>query len=148
MIHTDIVMCYCNSNVKMYMNIWMIKVTLYMDNGIMWYTCRSCQETGEENGSSDTRGRWRWYGRSVKIQTGGSNRGGTVIQDLTGVGGWKPTPTDIHTDLMWPCCFIIIHCIKNKEIKFFSFVSLYQFLFPVTFVLIVCNYSGWAVLNS
>lgn len=94
----------------------MIKVTtLYMDNGIMWYTCRSCQETGEENGSSDTRGRWRWYGRSVKIQTGGSNRGGTVIQDLTGVGGWKPTPTDIHTDLMWPCCFIIIHCIKNKK---------------------------------
>lgn len=108
-------MCYCNSNVKMYMNVWMIKVTLYMDNGIMWCTCRSCQDTGEENGSSDTRGRWRWYGRSVKIQTGGSNRGGTVIQDLTGVGGWKPTPTDIHTDLMWPCCFIIIHCIKNKK---------------------------------
>lgn len=64
----------------------MIKVTLYMDNNIMRYACRSCQETGEEDGPSDTRGRWRWYGGSVRIQTGGSNEWEREQEDLTGVG--------------------------------------------------------------
>lgn len=35
----------------------------------------------------------------------------------------------------WPCCFIIIHCIKNKR-DFFSFATLYQFSCPMTFVLV------------
>lgn len=52
----------------------------------MRYACRSCQETGEEDGPSDTRGRWRWYGGSVRIQTGGSNEWEREQEDLTGVG--------------------------------------------------------------
>ena len=101
----------CNC-IKQYINVskWhQIKLVFLVTSIDSVFPCSPCQETGEEDGSSDTGGRWWRYGRSVGFLWGGSNRSradptGVGLMNLLYTGGSKRNVTvkvlmnDTHCD--------------------------------------------------
>lgn len=119
----------CNC-IKQYINVskWhQIKLVFLVTCIDSVFYCSPCQETGEEDGSSDTGGRWWRYGRSVGFLWGGSNRSG-ANNNLQYTGGSNKNVTvkvlmnDTHCDKVT----MLFYYVAIKRFSLFNYIGYFS----------------------